>query len=419
MESDEKNVTSVKKIKKSKLLKLKIKKDKTQKKKGLPKKKKRNDEKKKLDELYKLEIKNYQNGKKKKGKTYNDDDDNNNSDDSDLLNYDYDDIKEISKQVNEQIKLYKHLLRIRILTQKVLTLSNKLPLLSFVTFNNNITHSEHKQNNHNNNNNKNNSLFILNNIQQNEEQVKEQITKVLIILHTYLKKYFLKRNILINENKINDIDIICDEDDKEFFQNRRKLYFEHSTQSEQKLFSLIDTWFTYSKNMCLNFFDIIHKITKFSSIKSIKTYEQPISSQINQVMFQLPSIIEKASPQNISFDIIGKDLYDYLYNEKSFNLNKYIYDDEAYYKKFLLNAIQNLKDNQEDSELLKSQRQIYKIKKKYNKKENKGKVLSNEPIPKLVNFMLPETRDTKSDNTYEYMDNTDFINVLLSSLFQE
>ncbi|EUT82907.1 hypothetical protein PFAG_03656 [Plasmodium falciparum Santa Lucia] len=412
MESDEKNVRSVTKIKKSKVRKLNIKKDKTQKKKGLSKKKKKNDEKTKLDELYKLEIKNYKNGKK-----YNndDDDDNNNiSDDSDLLNNDYDDIKEISKQVNEQIKLYKHLLRIRILTQKVLTLSNQLPLLSFVTFNNNITHKDHVQNNDNDSN-----LSILNNIHQNEEQVKEQITNVLIILHTFLKKYFIKRNIHINENKINDIDIICDEDDKEFFQNRRKLYFEHSTQSEQKLFSLIDTWFTYSKNMCLNFFDIIHKITKLSSIKSIKTYEQPISSQINQVMFELPSIIEKSYPQNISYDIIGKDLYDYLYNDKHFNLNKHIYDDEAYYKKFLLNAIQNLKDNQEDSELLKSQRQIYKIKKKYNKKENKGKVLSNEPIPKLVNFMLPEPRDTKNDSAYEYMDNPDFINVLLSSLFQE
>ncbi|SPJ11241.1 conserved Plasmodium protein, unknown function [Plasmodium sp. DRC-Itaito] len=414
MESDEKNVRSVKKIKKSKLHKLNIKKDKTQKKKGLLKKKKRNDEKTKLDELYKLEIKNYKNGKTKKRKEYNDYGDNNISDHSDLLNNDYDDINEISKKVNEQIKLYKHLLRIRILTQKVLTLSNKLPLLSFVTFNNNITHNDHIQNNHNNSN-----LSLLNNIQQNEEQVKEQITKVLIILHTFLKKYFLKRNILINENKINDIDIICDEDDKEFFQNRRKLYLEHSTQSEQKLFSLIDTWFTYSKYMCLNFFDIIHKITKLSSIKSIKTYEQPISSQINQVMFELPSIIEKSYPQNISYDIIGKDLYDYLYHDKPFNLNKYIYDDEAYYKKFLLNAIQNLKDNQEDSELLKSQRQIYKIKKKYNKKENRGKVQSNEPIPKLVNFMLPEPRDNKSDSTYEYMDNPDFINVLLSSLFQE
>ncbi|ETW56303.1 hypothetical protein PFUGPA_01727 [Plasmodium falciparum Palo Alto/Uganda] len=366
MESDEKNVRSVTKIKKSKVRKLNIKKDKTQKKKGLSKKKKKNDEKTKLDELYKLEIKNYKNGKK-----YNndDDDDNNNiSDDSDLLNNDYDDIKEISKQVNEQIKLYKHLLRIRILTQKVLTLSNQLPLLSFVTFNNNIIHKDHVQNNDNDSN-----LSILNNIHQNEEQVKEQITNVLIILHTFLKKYFIKRNIHINENKINDIDIICDEDDKEFFQNRRKLYFEHSTQSEQKLFSLIDTWFTYSKNMCLNFFDIIHKITKLSSIKSIKTYEQPISSQINQVMFELPSIIEKSYPQNISYDIIGKDLYDYLYNDKHFNLNKHIYDDEAYYKKFLLNAIQNLKDNQ----------------------------------------------DTKNDSAYEYMDNPDFINVLLSSLFQE
>ncbi|SOV16166.1 conserved Plasmodium protein, unknown function [Plasmodium gaboni] len=409
MESDEENVTSIKKIKKNKKPKLKIKKDKTEKKKGLSKKKKKKkDEKTKLDELYKLEIKNYKNGKK-----YNDDD-SNISDDSDLLNNDYDDIKEISKQVNEQIKLYKHLLRIRILTQKVLTLSNKLPLLSFVTFNNNITHSDHIQNNHNNS-----ILSLLNNIQENEEEVKEQITKVLIILHTFLKKYFIKKNIPINENKINDIDIICDEDDKEFFQNRRNIYIEHSTQSEQKLFSLIDTWFTYSKNMCLNFFDIIHKITKLSSIKTIKTYEQPISSQINQVMFELPSIIEKSYPQNISYDIIGKDLYDYLNNDKEFNLNKYIYDDEAYYKKFLLNAIQNLKDNQEDSELLKSQRQIYKIKKKYNKKENKGKVLSNEPIPKLVNFMLPEPSDNKIDNTYEYMENPDFINVLLSSLFQE
>ncbi|SOV23577.1 conserved Plasmodium protein, unknown function [Plasmodium sp. DRC-Itaito] len=414
MESDEENVTSIKKIKKNKKLKLKIKKDKTEKKKGLSKKKKKKkDEKTKLDELYKLEIKNYKNGKKLKGKKYNNDG-NNVSDDSDLLNNDYDDIKEISKQVNEQIKLYKHLLRIRILTQKVLTLSNKLPLLSFVTFNNNITHSDHIQNNHNNN-----ILSLLNNIQENEEEVKEQITKVLIILHTFLKKYFIKKNIPINENKINDIDIICDEDDKEFFQNRRNIYIEHSTQSEQKLFSLIDTWFTYSKNMCLNFFDIIHKITKLSSIKTIKTYEQPISSQINQVMFELPSIIEKSYPQNISYDIIGKDLYDYLNNDKEFNLNKYIYDDEAYYKKFLLNAIQNLKDNQEDSELLKSQRQIYKIKKKYNKKENKGKVLSNEPIPKLVNFMLPEPKDNKIDNTYEYMENPDFINVLLSSLFQE
>ncbi|SOV16458.1 conserved Plasmodium protein, unknown function [Plasmodium sp. gorilla clade G2] len=413
MESDGENVTSIKKIKKNKKPKLKIKKDKTEKKKGLSKKKKKKDEKTKLDELYKLEIKNYKNGKKLKGKKYNDDD-NNISDDSDLLNNDYDDIKEISKQVNEQIKLYKHLLRIRILTQKVLTLSNKLPLLSFVTFNNNITHNDHIQNNHNNS-----ILSLLNNIQENEEEVKEQITKVLIILHTFLKKYFLKRNIPINENKINDIDIICDEDDKEFFQNRRNIYIQHSTHSEQKLFSLIDTWFTYSKNMCLNFFDIIHKITKLSSIKTIKTYEQPISSQINQVMFELPSIIEKSYPQNISYDIIGKDLYDYLNNDKEFNLNKYIYDDEAYYKKFLLNAIQNLKDNQEDSELLKSQRQIYKIKKKYNKKENKGKVLSNEPIPKLVNFMLPEPRDNKIDNNYEYMDNPDFINVLLSSLFQE
>ncbi|KOB63081.1 hypothetical protein PFHG_04863 [Plasmodium falciparum HB3] len=375
MESDEKNVRSVTKIKKSKVRKLNIKKDKTQKKKGLSKKKKKNDEKTKLDELYKLEIKNYKNGKK-----YNndDDDDNNNiSDDSDLLNNDYDDIKEISKQVNEQIKLYKHLLRIRILTQKVLTLSNQLPLLSFVTFNNNITHKDHVQNNDNDSN-----LSILNNIHQNEEQVKEQITNVLIILHTFLKKYFIKRNIHINENKINDIDIICDEDDKEFFQNRRKLYFEHSTQSEQKLFSLIDTWFTYSKNMCLNFFDIIHKITKLSSIKSIKTYEQPISSQINQVMFELPSIIEKSYPQNISYDIIGKDLYDYLYNDKHFNLNKHIYDDEV------------------------KRRHM----KNYNKKENKGKVLSNEPIPKLVNFMLPEPRDTKNDSAYEYMDNPDFIN---------
>ncbi|ETB57341.1 hypothetical protein YYC_04847 [Plasmodium yoelii 17X] len=93
---------------------------------------------------------------------------------------------------------------------------------------------------------------------------------------------------------------------------------------------------------------------------------------------------------------------------------------QIYYKKFLLNAIENLKDNQNDNELLKAQKSIYKIKKKYNNdKADKGKIKSFDIIPKLANFMLPESRDTNVESHYDYMDNPELVNVLLSSLFQD
>ncbi|CRH03660.1 conserved Plasmodium protein, unknown function [Plasmodium relictum] len=361
-------------------------------------------EKKKLDELYKLEIENFKKRKNQKHEKLNEN--------LDLINDDYDDIKEISKQVNDQINLYKVLLRTRILTQKALSLSNKLPLLPFVSLKEKIL---------DNNNLSNDIRNSLNETKCNEEKLKNDIGELLTILHNYLKKYFLKCNVPINEDLFNEVNIIYDEEDKSFYENRRNLYNEDTTKSEKKLFSIIDTWFLYSKKMCLNFFDIMHKITKMSSIKSLKTYEQSISSQINQVMFELPSLIENSYPETLNYEIIGKKLYELLYKDKrNFNLNKYIYDDEIYYKKFLMNAIQILKHNQEDSELLKSQKEIYKIKKKYNNNNvNRGKILSFEPIPKLVNFMLPEPRDLKNENLCEYTDNPELVNVLLSSLFQD
>ncbi|ANQ06621.1 Uncharacterized protein PCOAH_00006560 [Plasmodium coatneyi] len=386
----------------------------------------KNDDKKKdkLDELYKLEIKNYKKKGKKRKKHYDGSEQevDSSDDNSDLLNNDYSDIEEIANQVKEQVSLYKFLLRTRILTQKVLCLSNKMPLLPFVAYNEKLAEKEKKNENEvlesaENCTNVNDSL---NDVQLNEEKLKNDIGELLTVLHNLLKNKFLKVDIPVNKDAYNEVNIICDEDDKPFFENRTKLYEQDTTESEKKLFSVIDTWFKYSKKMCLNFFDIMHKITKISSVKSLKTYEQPISSQISQVMFDLPSLIQSSCPQAINYHVVGKGLYDRLYGDESnFSLNQYIYDDEVYYKKFLLNAIQNLKDNQEDSELLKSQRQIYKIKKKYESKHvNKGKIISFDPIPKLVNFMLPEPRDSRIESTYDYMDNPELVEVLLSSLFQ-
>ncbi|SBT71920.1 conserved Plasmodium protein, unknown function [Plasmodium malariae] len=359
-------------------------------------------EKKKLDELYSLEIKNL--GKRKNEEC---DNDGKASDNSDFLNNDYDDIKEITKQVKEQVNLHKLLLRTRILIQKVLSLSNKLPLLPFVSYNEQILNNREDKNDDDDDNNLHqHNKNLLREIQLNEHKLKDDIGELLTILHNFLKKYFIKLNIPINEKAYNEINIICDEEDKPFYENRTKLYEENTTESEKKLFSLIDTWFTYSKKMCLNFFDIMHKITKISSVKSLKTYEQPISSQINQVMFDFPSIIESSYPRSVNHNIIGKKLYELLYADtENFYLNKYLYDDEVYYKKFLLNAIQNLKDNQQDNELLKSQKELYKIKKICNIRKS--------------DIYLPEPSDSKSENPYDYMDNPELVNVLLSSLFQD
>ncbi|KJP88285.1 hypothetical protein AK88_02066 [Plasmodium fragile] len=422
-----KKLGSSKKVKKNNGLKLK--------KGSLLKKKKKNNnnndhedddnrEMDKLDELYKLEIKNYQKKGRKRKKQYNaSEEELDSSDDNcDLLNNDYSDIEEISNQVKEQVSLYKFLLRTRILTQKVLCLSNKLPLLPFVAYNEKLEDKE-KQNKNGHVQGAENCTTVndsLSDIHVNEEKLKNDIGELLTVLHNLLKNKFIKSDIPVNKNAYNDVNIICDEDDKPFFEKRTKLYEQDTTESEKKLFSVIDTWFKYSKKMCLNYFDIMHKITKISSVKSLKTYEQPISSQISQVMFDLPSLIQSSCPQTINYHVVGKGLYDHLYGDESnFNLSQYIYDDEVYYKKFLLNAIQNLKDNQEDSELLKSQREIYKIKKKYESKHvNKGKITSFDPIPKLVNFMLPEPRDSRIESTYDYMDNPELVEVLLSSLFQ-
>ncbi|SCN58840.1 conserved Plasmodium protein, unknown function [Plasmodium chabaudi adami] len=367
-----------------------------------------NDEKNKLNELYKLELKN---NKKHKSNKYDSDD--NSSDSLGFLN-EYDDINEISKQVAEQVSLYKLLLRTRILTQKVLSLSNKLPLLPFVSCSELILNQDSNEHNENVEN-------TLKEIQSSEQQIKDDIGELLSTLHFFLKKYFIKKNIAIDENADNQLNIICDEEDEEYYEKRKQLYDQNTTENEKKLFLTIDTWFKHSKKSCLNFFDIMHKITKISSIASLKTYEQPISSQINQVMFDLPSIIESAYPQVLSYNVIGEKIYEKLYSDNAdFNLNKYIYDDEIYYKKFLLNAIENLKDNQNDNELLKSQKSIYKIKKKYNNdKADKGKIKSFDVIPKLANFMLPESRDINVESHYDYMDNPELVNVLLSSLFQD
>ncbi|CAA9990066.1 conserved Plasmodium protein, unknown function [Plasmodium knowlesi strain H] len=422
-----KKIGSLKKVKKNNGVKLK--------KASLLKRKKKknndshNDNKKdkdKLDELYKLEIKNYKKKGKKRKKHYggSEEEVDSSDDNSDLLNNDYSDIEEIAYQVKEQVSLYKFLLRMRILTQKVLCLSNKMPLLPFVAYNEKLADKEKKNENEKqvfesaeNCTNINDSLS---DVQLNEEKLKNDIGELLTLLHNLLKNKFIKVDIPVNKDAYNQVNIICDEEDKPFFENRTKLYEQDTIESEKKLFSLIDTWFKYSKKMCLNFFDIMHKITKISSVKSLKTYEQPISSQISQVMFDLPALIQNSCPQAINYHVVGQELYKCLYPDGSnFNLNQYIYDDEVYYKKFLLNAIQNLKDNQEDSELLKSQRQIYKIKKKYESKHvNKGKIISFDPIPKLVNFMLPEPRDSRIESTYDYMDNPELVEVLLSSLFQ-
>ncbi|CAD2099589.1 hypothetical protein YYG_03818 [Plasmodium vinckei petteri] len=413
----------------------KTKKNANNKKQGKKKKKKSfstkgNDEKNKLNELYKLELKN---NKKHKSNKYDSDEDS--SDSLGFLN-EYDDINEISKQVAEQVSLYKLLLRTRILTQKVLSLSNKLPLLPFVSCSEQILNqdgdehneenNENGENNHSNENVENNNSSenyknTLKEIQSSEQQIKDGIGELLSTLHFFLKKYFIKKNITVNENADNQLNIICDEEDEEYYEKRKKLYDQNTTENEKKLFLTIDTWFKYSKKSCLNFFDIMHKITKISSIASLKTYEQPISSQINQVMFDLPSIIESAYPQVLSYNVIGEKIYEKLYSDNAdFNLNKHIYDDEIYYKKFLLNAIENLKDNQNNNELLKSQKSIYKIKKKYNNdKADKGKIKSFDVIPKLANFMLPESRDINIESHYDYMDNPELVNVLLSSLFQD
>ncbi|VWU48136.1 conserved protein, unknown function [Hepatocystis sp. ex Piliocolobus tephrosceles] len=415
-------------------------------------------EKKKLDDLYKLEIKNYKKSKYTKNDNnegYDSSSSNSTSYSDELLNNDYDDIKKISKLVQEHVQLYKFLLRTRILTQKLLCLSNKLPLLPFVSFNELLVNKKYDEDLDGNNSNSDNSngdnsngdnsngdnsngdnsngdnsngdninnekVSPSNEIQYNEENVKNSMSELLCILHNLLKNYFIKSNITVNEKAYDEINIICDEDDKEYYEKRKQSYFQDTTDNEKKLFSLIDTWFRYSKNMCLNYFDIMHKITKMSSIKSLKTYEQPISTQINQVMFDLPTLIENAHPQKINHNIIGKELYELLYaDNENFNLNQFIYNDEVYYKKFLINAIKNLQDNQEDNELIKSQKEFFKIKKKYTKDiVPKGKVTSFEPIPKLINFMLPEPRSNKDDNPYEYVDNPEMIDVLLSSLFQD
>lgn len=291
-----------------------------------------NDEKNKLNELYKLELKN---NKKHKSNKYDNDSDGNSSNSLGFLN-DYDDINEISKQVADQVSLYKLLLRTRILTQKVLCLSNKLPLFPFVSCSEQILNQNDKEHNKDynenveNNNSNENYKNTLKEIQSSEHKIKDNIGELLSTLHFFLKKYFIKKNITVNENEDNQLNIICDEEDEEYYEKRKKLYDQNTTENEKKLFLIIDTWFKYSKKSCLNFFDIMHKITKISSIASLKTYEQPISSQINQVMFGLPSIIENAYPQVLNYNVIGEKIYEKFYSDNpDFNLNKYIYDDEV------------------------------------------------------------------------------------------
>lgn len=356
----------------------------------------------KLKLFYKLELAAFKNRKdtiKKKA-----------SGNLDLLNDDYESIKEISELVKEQVKINKCLLRTRILLQKVLVLANRLPLLPFVTFSDQMV--------------KNRSLkeSVKNELYQvkiNEEKIKNDAAQLLITLHDLLKIHFLKCDIPVNEKETDRIDVIYDEEDKSFYENRRKLYNHNTTINEKKLFSVIDTWLPYSKKMCLNFFDIMHKITKISSVKTLKTYEQSISAQVSQAMLDLPTTLENSFRKKTNQKVIGEKFYELLFKEENtFPIHKYIYDEEMYYKKFLISAIQILKENQEDAELLKSEKNIYKIKKHDQKHKNRRSV-SFDPIPKLINYMEPEREDLKRASAYDYMDNPGFVDVILSSLFQQ
>lgn len=356
----------------------------------------------KLKQFYKLELaasKNGKNGKRKKA-----------SGNLDLLNDDYENIKEISELVKEQVKINKCLLRTRILLQKVLVLANSLPLLPFVTFSDQMLQNKSLKESVKN---------VLYQVKINEEKIKNDAAHLLITLHDLLKMHFLKCDIPINEKETDRIDVIYDEEDKSFYENRRKLYNQNTTINEKKLFSVIDTWLPYSKKMCLNFFDIMHKITKISSVKTLKTYEQSISAQVSQAMLDLPSTLENSFRKKLSQKVIGEKFYELLSKEKNaFPIHKYVYDEEMYYKKFLISAIQILKENQEDAELLKSERNTYKIKKHDAKHKNRRSV-SFDPIPKLINYMEPEGQDLTRESAYDYLDNPGFVDVILSSLFQQ
>lgn len=356
----------------------------------------------KLKQFYKLEFAAFKNGKDRKKKKA--------SGNLDLLNDDYESIKEISELVKEQVKINKCLLRARILLQKVLVLANRLPLLPFVTLSDQMV---------NNKSLKKSAKNVLYQVKINEEKIKSDAARLLITLHDLLKVNFLKCDIPINEKETDRIDVIYDEEDKSFYENRRKLYDQNTTINERKLFSVIDTWLPYSKKMCLNFFDIMHKITKISSVKTLKTYEHSISAQVSQAMLDLPSTLENSFRKKSSQKVIGEKFYELLFKEENtFLLHKYVYDEEMYYKKFLISAIQILKENQEDAELLKSEKNIYKIK-KHDKKHKNRRSVCFDPIPKLINYMEPEGEDLTRESAYDYMDNPGFVDVILSSLFQE
>ncbi|XP_075676340.1 apoptosis antagonizing transcription factor [Dermatophagoides pteronyssinus] len=267
---------------------------------------------------------------------------------------DYNDELEMKAiSVKNQLILYESLLNLRMKMQKILTLSNRLPL----------------------------DLSILNNDERNMEMKNQSLKGI-----QKLQNIFLEMDDLICNNN-DDGDLETTKMKKRKSTNSEKILAKRFCTLKQYYPEIIDEW---------------HEKTKFVhqniNLKKFDSFNIRPSKIIDKILMDKERLINRTKIKRSQYKIIGN------VEDDEIDDDGHIFDDDDFYQSLLRQIIESKTSNTASSEYLSSnkiteiQRLRNKSKKLIDTKASKGRKIRYDIHEKLVNFMAPLDRTIMEDD---------------------
>ncbi|XKL62585.1 hypothetical protein PGB90_002418 [Kerria lacca] len=204
-----------------------------------------------------------------------------------------------------------------------------------------------------------------------------------------------------------------DEDDEPIKIKRRKLVEYPSILEKQY------TEYVSYRNSAIQKWNDRTKIASGKFAKSnFSAFDQPILQQIEHIMIDKPRLIQRTYTKRSQYHIIGENNTDETEDKSNKNdinseMDKEIFDDDDFYHKLLRDYIEKKTINVTDpaqlgKKWIKLQSLRNKLKRKIDTRRTKGRKIKFDVHTKLINFMAPVVFDRWEDTA---------INELFSSLF--
>ncbi|KAH9530057.1 hypothetical protein DERF_003895 [Dermatophagoides farinae] len=288
-----------------------------------------------------------------------------------------DEIEMKAISVKNQMILYESLLNLRMKIQKLLTLSNRLPL----------------------------DLSILND-EQNQEMKNQSMKGI-----QKLQNLFIEIE-----------DLICHygDDDPSFDRKKRKA-------SDQMQFEqILSKRFCTLKEYYPTIIDEWHDKTKFVhtnvNLKKFNSFDIRPSKIIDKILMDKDRLINRTKIQRSQYQIIGDEIDDDDDDGGGGQRRQDIFDDDDFYQSLLRQIIDNKTSNASSQDgssssslnkIIEIQRLRSKSKKSIDTKASKGRKIRYDVHEKLVNFMAPIDRTTMEDEAKNDLFKSVFVNSVI------